>query len=210
MIPGLFALAAAAVLMSAYQGASTSPNRSTATPQGTSPFPQQPAHPAWGYWGGSSPQGRSPVQPINFPHPVHVQTLGLNCVYCHFSAFKSTDPGMPAMSTGFAPRRKRVRMSRTGRTASPTGPKRTSEGITKLTAYWNAKKPVPWIRIHKVPDYVNFPHFRHVNAGVQCQYCHGPVQQMSRVYQYAPLSMGWCVNCHVQHKVRYDCSVCHY
>jgi hypothetical protein len=58
-------------------------------------------------------------------------------------------------------------------------------------------KPIPWIRIHKVPEYVHFPHTRHVNAGVTCQSCHGQVQNMDRVYQYASLNMGWCVSCHV-------------
>ena len=53
------------------------------------------------------------------------------------------------------------------------------------------------MRIHKVPEYVHFPHVRHVNAGVTCQTCHGQVQKMDQVYQYASLNMGWCVNCHV-------------
>jgi hypothetical protein len=58
-------------------------------------------------------------------------------------------------------------------------------------------KPIPWIRIHKVPEYVHFPHTRHINAGVTCQTCHGQIQKMDRVYQYASLNMGWCVSCHV-------------
>jgi hypothetical protein len=90
-----------------------------------------------------------------------------------------------------------------------------SQPLTKLTEYWNKKQPVPWVRIHHVPDYVNFPHVRHVNAGVSCQTCHGDVQKMNRVSQYSSLNMGWCVNCHVgnvkpEWKARYDCSVCHY
>jgi hypothetical protein len=51
---------------------------------------------------------------------------------------------------------------------------------------------------------------RHVNAGVTCQQCHGPVQEMDRVYQFSSLNMGWCVDCHVQNQARYDCSTCHY
>ena len=58
-------------------------------------------------------------------------------------------------------------------------------------------KPIPWIRIHKVPEYVHFPHMRHVNAGVTCQTCHGQIQKMNQVYQYASLNMGWCVSCHL-------------
>jgi len=69
--------------------------------------------------------------------------------------------------------------------------------IQKLAKYAADKRPVPWVRIHKVPEYVHFPHVRHVNAGVTCQTCHGQVQKMAQVYQYASLNMGWCVNCHV-------------
>ena len=175
VIPGLFALAAAAALLSAYSGAST-------------------------------PQGRAPEQPVAFPHPVHVKTLGMNCLYCHFAANKAPDPGMPAMSTCMG----------CHTVIGPNRPGgRRSEAIAKLTQYWNEKKPVPWVRIHKVPDYVQFPHMRHVTAGVTCQACHGEIQDMPRVYQYASLNMGWCIRCHLgqvrpEWKARYDCSNCHY
>ena len=158
------------------------------------------------YSGASTSQGRAPAQPIAFPHPVHVQTLGINCLYCHFSANKSPDPGLPAVGTCMGchtiigPQRPAV----DGR------PARTSAEIQKLQQFAQRNLPVPWVRIHKVPDYVNFPHMRHVNAGVTCQDCHGPVQEMNQVYQYSSLNMGWCVNCHVERKARYDCSSCHY
>ena len=218
-IPGLFLLAAGAVMISAYSGASSSKNR-------------------------------SPVQPIKFPHPVHVQKLGMNCLYCHYSANKSPDPGLPALSTcmgchaSIGP----------DRPASDLGPKRTSAEIKKLWDYADVKtpmtpglgpnaRPIPWIRIHKVPEYVHFPHMRHVNAGVTCQSCHGQIQKMNQVYQFASLNMGWCVSCHVdgysaaegleaagyakpatpassttsptpvtveRKKARYDCANCHY
>ena len=199
VIPGLFALAAIAVLLSAYAGA-TSKQDTVIADKGE-----------WGYSAASSPQGRAPVQPIAFPHPTHVQTLGMNCLYCHYSANKSTDPGLPAVSTCMGCHQvvgpKRPAMN--GRPAFE------SQELVKLTKYWNDKKPIPWVRVHKVPDYVNFPHMTHVNAGVTCQSCHGQVQKMNRVSQYASLNMGWCVNCHVGNvnpawKARYDCSVCHY
>lgn len=197
-IPGFLALAAAATVVSAYSGASSS-------------------------------QYNSPEQPVRFPHPRHagaVNTqdpskggLGMNCVYCHYSSNKGLDPGMPAVSTCMG---------------CHTVIKTNSPQIQKLTAYWNAKLPVPWVRIHKVPDYVQFPHMRHVGAGVTCQSCHGQVQNMDVVYQYASLNMGWCINCHVNgyqpaegarlagvqptpqevaaapKKARYDCANCHY
>jgi c(7)-type cytochrome triheme protein len=88
-------------------------------------------------------------------------------------------------------------------------------GVQTLTSFYSKKQPVPWIRIHKIPEYVHFPHMRHVNAGVTCQTCHGDVQNMKQVYQKNTLNMGWCVNCHVGRsnppfKARYDCATCHY
>jgi hypothetical protein len=164
-IPGLIALAAAAVVLSAYSGASSS-------------------------------QGSQPQQPINFPHTVHVQQLGMNCLYCHYTANKSMDPGMPALSTCMGchtiigPQRPAIPGVRAAY---------KSAEIQKLWDYYKngQGKPVPWVRIHKVPEYVHFPHMRHVNAGVTCQTCHGQIQKMPRVYQYASLNMGWCVSCHV-------------
>lgn len=188
------------------------------------------------YSGASSSQGVSPVQPIRFPHPVHVQQAGMNCLYCHFSAGNSPDPGMPAVGTcmGCHTLIGPMRPARAGQ------PARTSEEIRKLQEYapvgqpdkW---RPIPWIRIHKLPEYVRFPHMRHVNAGVTCQSCHGAVPQMAQVYQYSSLNMGWCLRCHVDGydlrqgllaagdsaaalavadapptRARYDCSVCHY
>lgn len=216
-IPGLAALAAGAVILSAYSGASSS-------------------------------QNSSPTQPIAFPHSVHVGKLGINCVYCHYTANKSPDPGFPAVSTCMGCHT----LIGPDRPATDLGPKRKSAGIQKLWEYagfpGKPGKPIPWIRIHKLPEYVHFPHMRHVNAGVSCQTCHGPIQTEDKVYQYASLNMGWCVNCHVngydpkqgeqmvdmvpnghggaelpaadqrvtatpdslRKHARYDCSVCHY
>lgn len=182
------------------------------------------------YSGASSSQGFAPEQPIAFPHPTHVKTLGMNCVYCHFSAEKSPDPGLPAVGTCMG-------------CHTIIGPDRPKIGdraafksteIAKLQEFWNKKEPIPWVRIHKVPEYVHFPHMRHVDAGVTCQTCHGDIQNMQRVSQFAPLNMGWCLNCHVNgykpadgarlagvtptaqqiaappKKAPYDCAMCHY
>jgi hypothetical protein len=147
------------------------------------------------YSGGSSPQGRSPTQPIAFPHPAHVVKAEMNCVYCHFSANKSPDPGMPAVATCMG----------CHQLVMPASPE-----IQKLKQYSDSKTPIPWVRIHSVPEYVQFPHVRHVNSGVSCQTCHGNVQEMNQVYQQESLNMGWCVSCHIENKVRYDCATCHY
>ena len=124
----------------------------------------------------------------------------MNCLYCHYAANKSPDPGMPAMSTCMG---------------CHTVVGTQLPGVKKLMEYAVKQQPVPWIRIHKVPEYVRFPHMRHVNAGVTCQTCHGNVQDMAQVFQQSSLNMGWCVNCHIgrsnpEFRARYDCAVCHY
>lgn len=161
-IPGLLALAAGAVMLSAYSGASSS-------------------------------QNSSPVQPIAFAHSVHVGKLGINCVYCHYAANKSMDPGLPAVSTCMGCHSLITSQSPAVKQDIP----QLAPEIDKLQQYAKNNKPIPWVRIHKVPEYVHFPHMRHVNAGVTCQTCHGPIQKMDRVYQYSSLNMGWCVSCHV-------------
>ena len=210
-IPGLALIAVTATVLSAYSGAQqtaaqqgaaatdgpqpTAPQVVTDTAQARAQRDTSPTSGPWGYSGASSDQGYAPEQPIAFPHPQHVQTLGMNCLYCHSAANKSPDPGLPP-------------------TASCMGchllVAAQKPEIQKLQQYARDSVPIPWVRIHKVPDYVQFPHMRHVNAGVTCQTCHGEVQKMPRVYQYSSLNMGWCVNCHVERKARYDCATCHY
>jgi hypothetical protein len=204
LVPAFFAIAAAALGLSAYSGASSS-------------------------------QGFAPLQPVDFPHPRHVAALGMNCLYCHYAANKSPDPGLPAVGTCMGCHT----IIGPQRPAMDSLPARRSAGIDSLHRYapvgqpdkW---RPIPWVRIHKVPEYVHCPHMRHVNAGVTCQTCHGPVQTMNRVYQFSSLNMGWCVRCHVNgykladglraagveptaadeavplKQARYDCAVCHY
>ncbi|MBI5202086.1 MAG: cytochrome c3 family protein, partial [Elusimicrobia bacterium] len=98
--------------------------------------------------------------------------------------------------------------------------------IAKLAKAWESRltaqpEPVEWVRVHKLPDYVHFPHRVHVADGIACQECHGPVQTMERMRQAGPLSMGWCVNCHrlgpaqaPSHWKRsggpLDCAACHW
>ena len=182
VVPGLVAFVVAASALSA--GISRAQQSAPATtPAADTTTKINAPHGPWGYSGASSVQGYSPEQPIRFPHPVHVQKAGMNCQYCHFAANKSPDPGLPAVGTCMG-------CHMVVKTDSPE--------IKKLAKYWNDKKPIPWVRIHRVPKYVHFPHMRHVNAGVTCQSCHGQVQKMPQVFQYASLNMGWCINCHVK------------
>jgi hypothetical protein len=180
-IPTFVAVAGIVAALAAYQGASS---QQVAPAAPDTVITHDPGPGPWGYHGASSEQGSSPVQPIKFPHPKHVKGLGMNCVYCHYTANKSMDPGLPAMSTCMG-----CHLTTYALAKKPE--------IVKLTAYWNKQQPIPWVRIHKLPEYVHFPHMRHVNAGVTCQTCHGQIQEMYQVYQYASLNMGWCLNCHV-------------
>ncbi len=80
--------------------------------------------------------------------------------------------------------------------------------------YWNNREPIPWVRIYKVADHVHFPHMRHVDAGLECQECHGEVQTMEVLNSRDPAwggdNMGWCVDCHRTEEASTDCAVCHY
>ena len=143
------------------------------------------------------------VQPIQFPHNVHAGTYQIQCMYCHFSASRSVDAGIPPVSTCMG-----CHMVVAG-----TDDRQKAE-IAKIAEYAGRAEAIPWVRIYKVRDHVKFPHLRHVNAGLPCQTCHGQVQEMGVLTQRAPEwganNMGWCVSCHVQMGASRDCTVCHY
>lgn len=126
-------------------------------------------------------QGYQPTQPIAYSHKVHAGQLGIDCMYCHTNADKSRHATIPAVETCMG-------CHSVVRTDRPE--------IQKLTEYYNSGTPVPWVRIHSLPDHAYFNHAAHVNAGVSCQTCHGPVEQMEVVYQFVDTSMGWCISCH--------------
>lgn len=150
------------------------------------------ADPSVGYMG----------QPINFPHSVHANTYQMDCQYCHFSAGRSRSAGIPPVSSCM------------GCHTMINGEERAGE-INRLREYWSNGEPIPWVRIHKVADHVHFPHMRHVNAGLECQECHGQVQEMENAIiepdeAWGNGKMGWCINCHVEREVNRDCTTCHY
>jgi hypothetical protein len=142
-----------------------------------------------------------PTQPIAFSHYIHADTLGMNCLYCHYSADKSPIANIPPVSTCMG-------CHKLVRTDRPE--------IIKLTGYFERGEQVPWVEVYKLPSHVKFNHKRHVKAGIQCTDCHGPVQSMRVVYQYPSLKMGWCVSCHRQHlddaqnPATMDCVACHH
>jgi hypothetical protein len=146
------------------------------------------------------PFAGGPAQPIAFPHDVHAGTNQIPCMYCHTSADRSVSAGIPSVQVCAG-------------CHIPGGVPliaADSTEVKKLIMYWEEQKPIPWVRIHDLPDHARFPHMRHVNAGLECQECHGPVETMVEVEQFASLRMGWCIQCHREREVRTDCFVCHY
>ena len=184
-----------------------------------------------GYWmvNGAVNMGRQqnyqPEQPIYYSHAVHAGINQINCLYCHAGAEKSRQAMIP--STNVCMNCHKQIKEYTGEETHPlpnradgTKVNGTAE-IAKLytAAGWNVEKkdynrdqngnivtgkPLEWTKIHNLPDHVYFNHSQHVKVGqVACQRCHGPIQEMDEVYQFAPLSMGWCINCHRQTQVKF-------
>lgn len=129
----------------------------------------------------ASNQGYSPEQPIPFSHKLHAGDNKIACQYCHADVERSRHASVPPVSTC-------MNCHREVKTDSPL--------IKQVTAAYNENRPIQWVRIHELPDFVYFPHKTHVGAGVSCQTCHGPIQEMAKVYQYGALTMGWCMECH--------------
>ncbi|VAW36697.1 hypothetical protein MNBD_DELTA02-663 [hydrothermal vent metagenome] len=140
--------------------------------------------------------GRTPAQPIEFSHVIHAGQNDIPCQYCHIYAERSRYSGVPNV-------RKCMGCHKVIKTESPE--------IKKLKKYWDDKEPIPWIKVHNLPDHVVFPHKRHIRAGVQCTRCHGDVASMPRVTRVSSLNMGWCLSCHMENKVENgrDCWTCH-
>ena len=146
---------------------------------------------------------KGPRQPIFFRHDLHAGQDRIPCMYCHYSAAVSSEPGIPALRTCIG----------CHTIIGGSTPAHQAE-IQRVRKAWSDKKPPEWIRIHAVPGFVRFPHMRHIKVlgtGTDaCAKCHGPVNMMPQVYQVSTLRMGWCIRCHVESKASKDCSLCHY
>jgi len=127
-------------------------------------------------------------QPIAFPHDRHVKVLGMDCQYCHSSARKEIHAGIPPTQ---------LCMGCHNMVSTEGRPE-----LDKLKTFYadGAGEPIPWVKVHDVPDFVYFSHKRHVTAGLDCQECHGPVEDMQVAQRVASLKMGWCLDCHAQHE----------
>jgi len=136
------------------------------------------------YYGGSPQTGRvgySPTQPVPFSHALHAGQLGLDCRYCHTTVEKAATAAVPPTATC---------MNCHERIAP------TSRKLLLVRESFASGAPIPWVRVHDLPDYVYFNHSAHVTRGVSCVSCHGRVDQMEQVVEVQPLTMAWCLECH--------------
>ena len=146
--------------------------------------------------------GAAAEQPIAFYHSVHAGQNQIPCAYCHYTADRSVDAGIPSVQlcVGCHVPGSSVpgAVASQASLAFPTAERDTlwNRNANLLVDYWKRGEAIPWVRIHKLPEHARFPHFMHVNAGLECQTCHGPVQEMTKVYQFSSLRMGWCIDCH--------------
>jgi len=157
-------------------------------------------------WNTNVHQGYQPVQPIKFPHDLHAGVMKLECQYCHGGAYKSKNASIPSLNVCMNCHKAVDR--RIGQTApSPEIAKiYTALGYDPKTASYDSTKarPIQWVRVHNLPDLAYFNHSQHVVVGkVKCQTCHGPIETMPEVYQYSPLTMKWCIQCHKRTEVDY-------
>lgn len=127
-------------------------------------------------------QHYQPKQPIAFSHKLHAGDHKIDCNYCHTSVYKSRNANIPSAN---------ICMN------CHSQIKKESAEIKKIYTAIEKNRPIEWVRIHNLPDLAYFNHSQHTKVGgVECQTCHGPIETMDVVYQYSPLTMGWCINCH--------------
>ena len=120
-------------------------------------------------------------QPVPFDHRLHVTGFGIDCRYCHSAVERSATAGIPATSMCVP---------------CHTESWMRSPQLAPVRQSMATGQPIPWNRVHALPDFVYFDHSAHVTKGVGCETCHGRVDRMAQVYQAAPLTMQWCVSCH--------------
>jgi len=171
-------------------------------------------------WSRQPAVAKPSVQPIAFPHIVHVQQYKIECQYCHADARRSEYAGLPSVE----------RCMGCHKITAADKPE-----IKKLAEYAAKREPIPWARVYKLPEFTYFPHKAHIRAELACQTCHGPVETMTTVAANTgptltndllnlaglrpappPLTMGWCVDCHRQQNATrgmqapLDCVMCHH
>jgi hypothetical protein len=165
------------------------------------------------YTAEGSVQG--PTQPILFSHKIHAGDNQIPCAYCHAYTAVSPSAGIPSVQKCLGCHNqvagRDVEYQYDGKTIN------IQKEIQKLKEYGNSGVPIPWVRVHYLPDHVHFLHSRHIQRGFECKACHGEVQKMDVVHRVHDLKMGWCINCHeanAKNKIEVaqlkDCFTCHY
>jgi mono/diheme cytochrome c family protein len=160
-------------------------------------------------------QGYQPVQPIHFSHKIHAGDNGIDCKYCHSAARVSKNSGIPSLNVCMNCHKNISEFAGDKDSVYEQSKEFYTGEIKKLynavgwdgaaQKYTGKTTPVKWVRIHNLPDFVYFNHSQHVSvAGVECQKCHGPVETFEVMKQFAPLTMGWCVNCHRETDVKVE------
>jgi len=151
-------------------------------------------------WNTNVHQGYQPVQPIKYSHELHAGVMKIDCQYCHSGAYKSKNATIPSLNIC-------MNCHKSVKQESPEIHKiYDALGYDPATAKYDSTKakPIQWVRVHNLPDLVYFNHSQHVKVGkIICQTCHGPIQTMKEVYQYSPLTMKWCIQCHKRTDVNY-------
>jgi len=158
-------------------------------------------------WNVGVHEGYKPVQPIKFSHQIHAGVNKIECQYCHGGAFKSKNASIPSANVCMNCHNTITASEHYDGEISPEIAKiyRALDWDPETRTYGNNPKPIQWVRIHNLPDFAYFNHSQHVVvAGVECQTCHGPIQNMEEVYQYSPLTMKWCVDCHKKTDIKSD------
>ncbi len=138
-----------------------------------------------GVWYYLSPKysrvGYQPIQPVAFSHATHAGQLGIDCRYCHYAVEKSWYSNVPDSARCMNCHNQVLR-----------GDPR----LALVSESAESGRPISWVQIHRVPDFVYFNHSVHVDRGISCVECHGRIDQMEEVYQFQPLSMAFCLGCH--------------
>jgi mono/diheme cytochrome c family protein len=141
-------------------------------------------------------EGYAPAQPIAFSHKVHAGDFKIDCNYCHTGVRTSKNANIPSVN---------ICMNCHSSIVKITGATDLSTEIQKIYDAKANNQPIEWVRVHNLPDLAYFNHAQHFNVGgIQCQTCHGPVEEMEVVRQYANLTMGWCIDCHRTTEIRAD------
>jgi Cytochrome c7 and related cytochrome c len=177
-------------------------------PEFATPWPTEAA--CLSHEAAADPDAPGPIQPIQFSHKHHAGLYQIDCQYCHSGTDRSPSAGVPAVEVCM------------GCHAQFPASYDELEGIRTLKDHWAKKQPIEWVQIHRVPEYVQFQHRAHVQAGFTCQTCHGAVETYDKLSMVpdtkwwpwllptAKLEMGWCIDCHRRNNATQDCAACHY